>query len=1144
MPIATTSESDFEYVDADLSEQVPPEDQEPERLQPQQLQLPTKEPVEAQPDIVYIDAVEDSSTPASTEDGTEAVTGASPPRSVSNRDPLVPIQELSIPQANITPINVSSSTWDKIKFHYETGFTNETKSTLRLLSNIYNRLSGSPTDNQLNQEADDIPASEDHLMDQGDWLDVVALYAGKLTNPITLLEFIAVSAATGGIGKLIGLATKSVPYISKLVSYLGSSAAPARVFQIGSELNAFALAKDQEEELAQAIRSDSDNIRVRPAASGLETAITVATNYAFGGVVFGISQAGSALFSKLLTKKITSEFPDNAISLNKKPGPKPTSDSNSAIARIADISLDENGVETIPVFKVPLMTKAKFIPIVEGLSSQNSVVRTVTDAFLDNNFTNRSSSKVSRTVESDLILANQKKAETAIIFKRHFDIARKQKVTKNLTEREFLESLTNRIRDGSKITKDELYIPQVNASYHEIRKIMDEAIHYGKETGVLQDSLGTAYGEGYLPRIYNTTYIYENRSAWKEALYAGSKKSLQRQITTADLIKEFIATKPSPKVWLDSVKTRFPEIEIYKLSKTIESLIDNPKILGVTASKWTEIRRKAVNLINNKEELAKWQEAYFKDVDDTVFGRRLLEGTHDVSIDPPKGVVRTASIFKERVVDLTDDELKEFLVNDPHKLLDKFFTDMYAEAGIARVSKELGYESWDAVVQHAKQIEAAKTYAADAVVTPTTDAAQARSMQLLENLPNIVKGFVRGSYQQNANSFSKYVGNSIDFLANLSVLRHLGSLPFSLIADLCLGASKFGFKYLGRICETIFNPKRLTKEFSKDDVHAMGVAIEMLVEDFRFLPTQYTSNRVLDASRMFAQKFMKLTFMPQLDDWHQRVIASVLGSDVLRAIKVGEDVFKVTRLSKKAQANIISEIKRTSELDANGMHSFNVSQWNSDAVRDFGVYLREHISQAVIKPHLGSRPILQNNVSSFVYRLLTQFMNFEMALTTDVLMPLMHNKMFGQAASLIVFGFGFSVLRSYLQGYAMNNPYDIEDPELYKRAWDYMPLGIMTAASGSIVRLASGEMKLSTPYKLAYDLISHGPLHNLIDIYSAASSGVQSVSERRKLRPAEIKKMISLIPFNNMFYVKMVLDRLLPEELRAKNRRKAFRQKR
>lgn len=499
--------------------------------------------------------------------------------------------------------------------------------------------------------------------------------------------------------------------------------------------------------------------------------------------------------------------------------------------------------------------------------------------------------------------------------------------------------------------------------------------------------------------------------------------------------------------------------------------------------------------------------AYFEDVTDTIKGLDVDE------IPTVRAVQGKSKVTKSRRVDLESLDLLDYLVKEPERLMDVYFTGLGFEAAEKRVLRELGYETFAEAYDAAKQEfhEISRTLSGEE--RNKFEKQAERDLEFLKKVPKLITGQISSEMKFNIGSsgLNTKLNNTINFLSRMNSTTLLGKLGLSCIEDLSITSSERGlFRHIGELWRHKFGDA--LEVFSKEDLHKFGIAVETLSGNIQLLSSASKATK-------FSAAFWKATGAPQLDDFRARVISSITSQEIARNILKGEKF--TTRLNVESLNKIRGELQRHAIIGEHGIEDMNISAWDSfDAKRDFMAEVERQVRLNIPNPGAGDIPPF---FKSPIGKLTTMFTGWYFSLTNQVILPLIRSGKWEPLAKLITYGYGLSFLTNIIRGYIRGKPYKLDEKDIYIDSFTRMPLGIFLMPIDLGLEIYKGVRGSQWGKDVLYTIAKQGSLRWIVDSLNAAGSFAKgalkgSITER------EIRKLNGVVPFFNLAYVNPILN--------------------
>ena len=498
---------------------------------------------------------------------------------------------------------------------------------------------------------------------------------------------------------------------------------------------------------------------------------------------------------------------------------------------------------------------------------------------------------------------------------------------------------------------------------------------------------------------------------------------------------------------------------------------------------------------------------------------------------------------KERVLDIRDEELEEFLVNDGIGLYSSYMLQASAMAQLQKkmaskgfesiqdIREELVRESDTLVADLAKKREAAlkgKSGKEAAEINKQFDkeasAIGKETKEAIEDLNNNTK-LILGQFGETGKFDSK-----LRLLRKYQTMRLLGGVVISSIPDIAMPIFRHG---LGNTLE--FGYKPMMKNFaaskaSRDDLKHINIGLELESNeilrsitdpDFKLGQTRSEIERVADVAN---EAFGKVTGISYWNNFHRRLAGQISLGRHLALFKkfdktgVLDEADKVRLASLGLNEDDVKAIWK--EFKAHGIEdsgSFiaNLSNWNRDISRKFGQAILKDADSTILVPGAGDIPLIAQN--SEVAKTIFQFKSFLFAATNKILLSGLQRRdkaTVAGLAALIVMG-GMST--HYKDIIANREPSDSYT--------EFLTNGISNSGVTGLLGEAASALNpwyKSTRYAgITAESFLLGPSANLVSDGQSAIAGIIGDTE---LKDSDLRRMGRMLPFQNLFYIRALMN--------------------
>lgn len=550
-------------------------------------------------------------------------------------------------------------------------------------------------------------------------------------------------------------------------------------------------------------------------------------------------------------------------------------------------------------------------------------------------------------------------------------------------------------------------------------------------------------------------------------------------------------------------------------TKTPESLVDEsyfPRIydlekINENFGGWEKTFKDAVK--NRHPEYTEVEiNEYFENVTDTIRGLDIDD------IPTIQAVQSKAKVTKGRKVDLASLDLFDYLVHEPSRILDTYFTGLGYEVAQKRVLQELGYETFaDAYKAAKKELhEISRTLSGEE--RNRFEQQAEKDLEFLKKIPKLITGQISSEMRFNIGTkgLNRKLHSGLNTLSTLNSTTLLGKIGLSCFEDLAITASERGFcRHVGELWRHKFG--NALEGFTKEELHRFGIAIESLSGNINILTSPSKTTK-------WSSLFYKITGAPMIDDFRARVIASVTSQELAANILKGKKF--ATRLNAKSIKEIHNELQKHAEIGEYGIEDMNISSWDSfDAKRDFMAEVERNVRKNIPNPGAGDIPPF---FKSPMGKLLTMFMGWHFSLTNQVLLPLLRNGKpeWRKFALLMTYGYGLAFLSNVMRGYIRGKPYDLDVKDIYIDSFTRMPLGMLTIPIDLGASIYQGVRSSQWGHDVAYTIAKNGNLRWIWDALDAIGSTVRA-SQTGDWNKT-LRKMMGIVPFMNLWCINPILN--------------------
>jgi hypothetical protein len=405
------------------------------------------------------------------------------------------------------------------------------------------------------------------------------------------------------------------------------------------------------------------------------------------------------------------------------------------------------------------------------------------------------------------------------------------------------------------------------------------------------------------------------------------------------------------------------------------------------------------------------------------------------------------SIGKMRTINVADDVMAKFLINDPLEIVVQTMRDLAPQNAMKQVFSRYKYS-----VTH-RDHKTGEMITTDVPLKEWDDIRKIlhAEYESLDNRPNVNREKLLESYKEAKALLETIVSltmgtypstlqthprleRAMRDINNLAMIKHLKFVVFTTIMDSANILRTFGIKdliggYLHEACQSF--KRALGNDLAarqKKDIARFGGAIEMEalryfnVATYRFFDHTETPSWT-DAA---ARSFIRYTGLNQATDFNKRV-ASTLYIDKLMEIVCNpsliaeeESFIKETRLSPQLLSKIKDQFDKHGEI-VDGHYILNYENWTDKETRDMlGASILSFSNNTIIIPDVGDVPLIFKTLPG---RFLFRYMSFSYSFFNNTSTQIRSAKMdrFLPVALACVF---FGGIARYLKGLAEGDPYE------------------------------------------------------------------------------------------------------------------------
>jgi len=653
---------------------------------------------------------------------------------------------------------------------------------------------------------------------------------------------------------------------------------------------------------------------------------------------------------------------------------------------------------------------------------------------------------------------------------------------KKLSPSEFRIEVGKAARRGDKHP-----IPEVQRAAESSRIHFDKMKDAAVDLGLLPEGVDVSTATSYLTRIYNTGKITARRNEWNDVVFNwfdGLRKGAQRQID--DRMAQGKGMKDMP----DSLRVQ----------------------AGMSDDE--------LNIL-------------IGDVTDNILGKATGRSDYDI-------VVSERGPLKDRVFNIPDELIEDFLESDIDTVLRQYTRTMSADI---ELSRQFGSPDMKDTIQgvsdaYRKLLDQADTEAKRQKIEKWRDS-DVRDIEAMRDR-------LRGNYKTPAdpNSFFTRAGR---VLRDVNFLRMLGGMTLSAIPDLARTVAVNGLKPVAKGLAAIATDRAVWK-MGKDEAKKIGVGLDMVLNsrasslaDLQDVYSQITPFE--QGIRRMSDSYSKITLMSPwnaaLKQFSGVTTADRIITESLNWSKGGISNSMRTRL---AASGIDEEMaKRISqEFKAHGepgtINLSHSNRWEDvEAAQAFNAAVLKDVDRTILTPSHGEKPLW---TSSETGKLVFQFKTFAATAHHKILVA---DLQYADAAALngfllsVALGTATYAAKQTVSGREIETEPSKLILESLDRSggfgylWDINNTAEkLTRGQIGINKLAGGSpMSRYASRNWVGALLgpTFGTATDVGDVMGAAAD-VALNPDVDGFSQSDVHKMRKLLPFQNLFYMRQLLDEL------------------
>lgn len=482
---------------------------------------------------------------------------------------------------------------------------------------------------------------------------------------------------------------------------------------------------------------------------------------------------------------------------------------------------------------------------------------------------------------------------------------------------------------------------------------------------------------------------------------------------------------------------------------------------------------------------------------------------------------RGGKFTKERVFLIPDEEIEDFLINDGVGVTSNY---LYRASALRRFHEVLQRSGYETLSDVRKSL---KTKLDEAISKDPGRAVELtekfnRDINIIDDHASIILGQYHATGE-----LSRKIEPHLNTLRRYQFLRLLGGVTVSSIPDLAMPVLRHGLpKFLKTVMqESVTNIK--AARLAKNELKIFNVGLELeesnvlrMIADPSFAPAVGKAQRIGDSVSEFFGRAAGITYWNNIGKRQAGFMSSARTLDTImkggrasakdkkRLLKLGLDVDMQKRI--KAQWDRFG-------TESRGVKIAHYERWDDIQARDaFGAALIKDVDSTIITPGRGDLPLIVQK--SGWAKVIAQFKSFAYAASNKILVPAMQDRDMNTLMGILML--------TYLGTLTTSIKDQLAGREVERDFWETAVEGMSRSGLAGIL----GDVALAvSPYnssRFASQNVNNfflGPSATLIgDVYGA----FKRIAGTEELSASDLKKIVKMLPFQNIFWIRMILDKL------------------
>ena len=492
-----------------------------------------------------------------------------------------------------------------------------------------------------------------------------------------------------------------------------------------------------------------------------------------------------------------------------------------------------------------------------------------------------------------------------------------------------------------------------------------------------------------------------------------------------------------------------------------------------------------------------------------------------------EGFISKGKFLKERQLLIPDAEIAEFLQTDSLRLFKNY---MSRASKLLETQKALNRAGFEDIMDVKKQMRFERDQAVRGL--DEKEAAKVgKEFKKQEDLVDMMYRSLLGQLRKPGKG-----DRFAEALLNYQFVRLLGGVTISSFPEAVMAPFRLGFTKTLRDGYLPMIRSLKTSKLSKDQLNDLTGALEFEqanvlrslggIDDMENLGR--TRNSWDITQELLTNSFVKATGIGHWTSAHRRIAAQVSSADIVRTLKRGPKGLEIERLAvggigKENYERILQQINKHTQ-EYKGTFVINPHLWDDKkALELFQNAVQTEIESAILKPGVEALPFFVQQ--SQWAKVLFQFKSFMSAATSKILISGLQRR-----DSSVLMGLMGLIAMGTLSGVAHDKIAGRESPE---DPTELLLDGI--GRSGTLGLIGTTILDTSKAFysertrRFGGKFLSSsilGPSAGQIEEGTRAIQGLVDGDVTDK----EVKAVSRMIPFNNLFYIKLMTERVFDEE--------------